>query len=94
MKTPTYDRASRTAADMKVLNGGGKPDPAKTDWGAGGLNSPSGSLFDDPSKVSQVVNVRGWYQGAGDGTYFYTSTEKMADSRSPSLLKLAGPACG
>ncbi|MDB8869011.1 DUF4767 domain-containing protein [Pediococcus acidilactici] len=76
VKTPTYDGASRTAADMKVLNGDGKPDPAKTDWGAGGLNSPSESLFDDPSKVSQVVNVRGWYQGAGDGTYFYTSTEK------------------
>lgn len=31
--TPTYDGASRTAADMKVLNDGGKPDPAKTDWG-------------------------------------------------------------
>ena len=74
--TPTYDGASRTAADMKVLNDGGKPDPTKTDWGAGGLSDPAPSLFDDPSKVSQVVNIRGWYQGAGDGTYFYTTTEK------------------
>ncbi|MFD1485242.1 DUF4767 domain-containing protein [Lacticaseibacillus baoqingensis] len=76
---PVYPISMRTAADQAALNGDpSKMDPKKEKWGAAtSIKADDGSHW---------INVRGWYQSAGDGGY-YRVVNRNLDGQSVPVLE-------
>ncbi|MCI1985568.1 MAG: DUF4767 domain-containing protein [Lactobacillus sp.] len=82
--SPVYPASKRTAADEAVLSGDtSQMDESKSNWGA------AGELTDDGGR--HWINVRGWYQGAGDGTY-YRIVQRNLDGQMAPVLEVASGA--
>lgn len=75
---PVYDAEEHSARDQAVLNGDdSKMDQAHSNWGSAGTADVGGDHW---------INVRGWYQTAGDGTS-YTIINRSLNGKTVPVLE-------
>lgn len=75
--------SERTPADRAALHsdGGAVPDPAKENWGVASPLDQEGRIW---------LNIRGWYQSAGDGTYYSVKERNINGKMTPVLTEASG----
>lgn len=87
-----YDGAVRTASDKAALeNPGQDMDQNKQEkWAAYSQTEFSESPISQNGQPVQIVNLRGWYQSAGDGTYYYLTTVDINGQPTQVLTEASG----
>lgn len=89
-----YDGSVRPADDQAILNTGTDSLNAEQQnrmehWAALSNVDPQTANF-DTTPISPIVNLRGWYQSAGDGTYYYIMNENIDGQQTPVLFAASG----
>lgn len=66
-------------------------DTSKDNWVVATFMESNDGIFKGDENPSRIVNIRGWYQGSGDGTYYYNTTQTV-DGKKIEVLTEAGGA--
>lgn len=87
-----YDGSVRTAEDQAVFENPGKGlDEAKENkWAAWKEFSIDKDPISQDGSPVEITNLRGWYQGSGDGTYYYITTVDINGQSTPVLTQASG----
>lgn len=88
-----YDGSARTASDQAAFN-----DPSSQQMDANKQNkwAAFAKMSFDKRPISQngqaveIVNLRGWYQSAGDGSYYYITTVNINGQPTQVLTEASG----
>ncbi|UQS84274.1 hypothetical protein [Bombilactobacillus thymidiniphilus] len=89
-----YDGTVRPADDQATLNIGGNSLTAlqqqrQDNWQSLLVQDPQNLNF-KKTPVSPVIDLRGWYQSAGDGEYYYVMNENIDGQQTPVLFTAGG----
>lgn len=76
-----HEDSLHTAAENKARNGEGKPNVARANWETYSHFTADGHSW---------VNLRGWYQSAGDGVYYTVINRSIDGSMQPVLTEAGG----
>lgn len=90
-----YDGSVRTAEDQAVFENPGNPgkglDEAKENkWVAWKEFSIDKDPISQDGSPVEITNLRGWYQGSGDGTYYYITSVDINGQPTPVLTQASG----
>lgn len=66
-------------------------DTSKDNWVVATFMESNDGIFKGDENPSRIVNIRVWYQGSGDGTYYYNTTQTV-DGKKIEVLTEAGGA--
>jgi len=87
-----YDGSVRTDEDKAVLENPGKEmDQAKAEkWASLGKTSIDKDPISQDGSPVEIINLKGWYQNAGAGTYYYITTVDINGQPTPVLTQASG----
>jgi hypothetical protein len=79
-----YDGAAQGSEDAEST-----PDKSKENWTSAGFMDVD-DIFKGDENPSKIVNLRGWYQNNGDGTFFHNTTQTVDGTKVEVLTEAGG----